>query len=167
MHFSGQPVIFRVYELIEMYAEMKEARRLAELTPKIMNAFHDLGRQHSAGEKISMRQYQALIILKANGAMTVTSLCKKLNFAPSTGTELVNRLIALRYVQKTQKNVDQRQVILSLTSGGEELLKQREVALTDMFADFLAPFPYDKIEDFVNAFENIWESIVKYHVKNR
>lgn len=145
---------------------MKEARKLAELTPKIMNAFHDLGRQHAAGEKLSLRQYQALIILNANGAMTVTRLCKKLNLAPSTGTELVNRLIALRYVQKTHKDIDQRQVSLSLTPGGVAFLKLREDALTQMFADFLAPFPQEKMIDFVKAFENIWESIVKYHIKN-
>ena len=35
---------------------MKEAHKLAELAPKIMNAFHDLGRQHPEKSKLSMRQ---------------------------------------------------------------------------------------------------------------
>jgi len=146
---------------------MKEAQKLAELAPKIMNAFHDLGRQHGSGDRLSIRQYQALIILKANNTLTITQLCKKLKLAPSTGTELVNRLIALKYVRKSQTDSDQRQVTLSLTPKGIELLQQREEALTGMFARFLAPFPPDKAADFVNAFEDIWNSIVTYHINSK
>jgi DNA-binding MarR family transcriptional regulator len=146
---------------------MKEARKLAELAPKIMNAFHDLGREHGSGDRLSIRQYQALIILNANNTLTLSQLCKKLKLAPSTGTELVNRMIALKYVRKSQTGGDQRQVTLSLTLKGIELLKQREEALTGMFARFLAPFPPDKATDFVNAFESIWNSIVSYHINNK
>ena len=52
--------------------KLTKAKKLAELAPKIMNAFHDLGRQHPTGQKLSMRQYQALIILHANESMTIS-----------------------------------------------------------------------------------------------
>ena len=146
---------------------MKEAKKLAELAPKIMNAFHDLGRQHGSGDRLSIRQYQALIILKANNTLTITQLCKKLKLAPSTGTELVNRLIALKYVRKSPMDSDQRQVTLSLTTRGVDLLYQREEALTEMFARFLAPFPPRKATEFVNAFEDIWNSILSYHINKK
>jgi hypothetical protein len=70
-----------------------QGERLAALAPKIMGAFHDLGQQHPKGEKVSMRQYQALIVLHTNQSLTLSQFCEKLALAPSTGTELANRLI--------------------------------------------------------------------------
>jgi len=139
-----------------------DAKKLAVLAPKIMNAFHDLGRQHPDNKKLSMRQFQTLIILKANERLTVTKLCDKLSLAPSTGTELVNRMIDLGFIKKSQKKDDYRHVFLSLSVEGETLLTSREVALTEMFLKFLEPFQPDDQERFIQSFNNIWELIAKY-----
>ncbi len=146
---------------------MEEAKKLAELAPKIMNAFHDLGRQHPSGEKLSMRQFQALIILKTSESLTLSQLCNKLSLAPSTGTELVNRMIDLGYIQKTHEHKNQRQVMLTVAPKGLELMKQRQQALTEMFSNFLSKFPVEEQENFVYCFEKIWEFIRKYHLKSR
>ena len=98
------------------------AQQLAELAPKIMNAFHDLRYQHPTEDKLSMRQFQALILLHANKKLALTQLCEKLCLAPSTGTELANRMIALGFIQKNGESVDRRHQILSLTPKGFELL---------------------------------------------
>lgn len=142
---------------------MPQARRLAELAPKIMNAFHDLGRQHPEGEKLSMRQFQALIILNANQKLTLTSFCDKLSLAASTGTELVNRMIVLGFIKKSAENKDQRQVILSLTPKGTELLECRQAALARMFETFLTPFSDADKDEFIESFDRIWQLIDKYH----
>lgn len=144
---------------------MEEAKKLAELAPKIMNAFHDLGRQHPSGEKLSMRQFQALIILKTSQSLTLSQLCNKLSLAASTGTELVNRMIDLDYIQKAHEQKDQRQVLLSVAAKGFELMEQRKQALTDMFSKFLTKFPAEEQKNFVCCFEKIWEFIQKYHLK--
>lgn len=144
-----------------------EARRLAELAPKIMNAFHDLGRQHPEKEKLSMRQFQALIILHANETLTVSQLCEKLSLAPSTGTELVNRMIALDYIKKGQEKKDKRQVKLYVAPKGFDLLKERQRMLANMFSKFIAPFEAKDQQVFVRCFEKIWEIIAKYHTTSK
>jgi len=144
---------------------MEQAKKLAELAPKIMNAFHDLGRQHPQDEKLSMRQFQVLIILKASESLTLSQLCKKLSLAPSTGTELVNRMIDLDYIQKAHEQKDQRQVLLTVAPKGLKLMRQRQQALTDMFSKFLEPFSADDQKNFLCFFEKIWEVIQKYHLK--
>jgi DNA-binding MarR family transcriptional regulator len=146
---------------------MKDAKRLAELAPKIMTAFHDLGRQHPLGEKLSMRQFQALIVLNASETLTVSKLCDKLSLAPSTGTELVNRMIALGFIQKEHQHEDQRHVLLSVAPKGLALMEQRKQALTEMFTNFLVKFPSEDQTCFVNCFERIWEFIQKYHLKEK
>jgi DNA-binding MarR family transcriptional regulator len=141
---------------------MDEARKLAELTPKIMNAFHDLGRQHPEGEKLSMRQFQELIILHASGKLTLTQFCEKLSLAPSTGTELVNRMIELGFIDKGTEKKDQRLATLSVSQKGIELLKQRREALTEMFTKFFSPFDAADRLQFVACFEKVWDLIEKY-----
>jgi MarR family transcriptional regulator, organic hydroperoxide resistance regulator len=144
---------------------MKEAYRLAQITPKIMNAFHDIGKKHSSDEKLSMRQYQALILLNASKTLTLTQLCEKLGLAPSTGTELVNRMIQLEYIQKTPESKDQRQVNLSVTLRGAEFISQRQELLTEMFDIYLASFSSEDREKFVSSFETILSLIEKYYSK--
>jgi DNA-binding MarR family transcriptional regulator len=146
---------------------MKEAQKLAELTPKIMNAFHDFGRHHPSGAKLSMRQYQTLIILKASGSLTLSQLCKKLNLAPSTGTELVNRMITAGYIQKEHEQPDQRQVLLSVSPKGLELMEERKQETIDMFSEFLSKLPSDEDrKNFVSCFEHIWDLLQKYQPEN-
>jgi len=141
---------------------MNKSEKLAELVPRIMNAFHDLGRHHPVGEKLSMRQFQTLIILKASGSITLSQLCDKLNLAPSTGTELVNRVIELGFLQKGHEHADQRQVLLSVSAKGTELLEQRKEALSGMFSELMARFSVEDQKSFLDCFERIWELLRRY-----
>ena len=138
------------------------SRKVAELAPKIMGAFHDLGRRHPEGEQITMRQYQALIITANAEKLSLSEFGEKLNLAPSTGTELANRMIELGYLKKAGDSPDRRQVLLSVTERGYALLQERLEALTTMFEKFLEPFTMEDREKFALSFEQIWELIQKY-----
>lgn len=141
----------------------KTARRLSELAPKIMGAFHDLGTHRLEGEQLTMRQYQALIILSASGKLTLTAFCEKLNLAPSTGTELANRMIALGYFHKAANTPDRRKSYLSVTEKGTEVFKRRQTILTESFIRFLGPFSEEDRETFIDCFEQIYALIQKYY----
>jgi MarR family transcriptional regulator, organic hydroperoxide resistance regulator len=143
----------------------KNARKLAELAPKIMSAFHNLGRQHPSDEKVSMRQFQALIILAANENLTLTQIGEKLSLAPSTATELANRMIGIDLLEKVGEDADKRHVHLKLTPKGVELVKKRQQAMAAMFANFIQIFPPVEQDQFVQSFENIWNVIKKYHLE--
>ena len=143
----------------------KNSRKLAELAPKIMSAFHDLGRQHPSDEKVSMRQFQALIILAANDNLTLSKIGEKLSLAPSTATELANRMIGLQLIEKTGEETDKRQVHLKLTAKGVELVKKRQQAMSEMFGRFIEVFPPAEQDKFVQSFENIWSLIKTYHLE--
>ncbi|MBN1482856.1 winged helix-turn-helix transcriptional regulator [candidate division KSB1 bacterium] len=144
---------------------MNSSAKIAELAPQIMGAFHDLGEQHPKGERLSMRQYQALIVLNADDRLTLKQFCEKLSLAPSTGTELANRMIDLGYFYKESESEDRRHALLTVTPKGKALLKQRQLALTKMFDVFLEPFEQNDRQTFVHAFERIWELIEKYHIQ--
>jgi len=144
-----------------METTKNEAEILAELAPKIMGAFHDLGPQHPEDEPMTMRQYQALIILHAAGKLTIKEFCEKLNLAASTGTELANRMISLGFFEKKNDSPDKRKAVLTVTSKGLELLQRRKQALTSMFERFLAQFSREDKKEFVESFERIWWIIIR------
>ena len=137
-------------------------RKLAELAPKIMGAFHDLGQQHPKGERLSMRQFQALIIVHTNSKLTLKAFCEKLALAPSTGTELANRMIDLDFFSKDGEEEDRRQAFLSVTQKGLELMQTRQQAMADMFAHFLEQYTPQDRDQFVQSFETIWQLIQRY-----
>lgn len=155
---DGSSVLIRDCNMTDKYA-----RKLAELAPKIMSSFHDPGREHPGEKNISMRQFQALVVISSKEGLTLSQICEKLGLAPSTATELMNRMIGMGLISKTGEEGDKRQVHLQLTPMGIELLKRRQEAMADLFQRFLATFPAPEQENFVRHFEGIWELIEKYH----
>ncbi|NOZ57109.1 MAG: winged helix-turn-helix transcriptional regulator [Calditrichaeota bacterium] len=139
-----------------------KAEKMAELAPRIMGAFHDLGPQHPEGETLTMRQYQALIIVYAADKLTIREFCEKLDLAPSTGTELANRMVASGFLEKSGGEQDKRQAVLRVSEKGCRLLEERRRALTQMFERFLERFSPEDQEAFVQSFEQIWAIIRKY-----
>ena len=145
--------------------EPGSAEQLALLTPKVMGAFHDMRQPYSEGGQLTMRQYQALIIIGAKGSLTITELCEKLNLAASTGTELINRMISAGYVEKSVESKDRRHMAVSIGDKGKELLRERHEALTKMFEKFMLPFSEKERLEFVAAFERIWSIISRHYAK--
>lgn len=80
---------------------------------------------HSAG--LETQQYQLLLALKglATGhKATVGELAERLQIQHHSAVELINRLVERDLVQRRRGEIDQRQVIVSLTSSGEEVLRK-------------------------------------------
>ena len=140
----------------------KQARKLAEVALMIMGAFHDLKRPHADNNPLTMRQYQALIILHTNETLTLSEFCQKLNLAASTGTELANRMISLGFFAKSSDSPDKRQIVLHVTPSGREILQQRKKALTELFQAFLSPLSNEDQEEYVQCFERVWQLTRKY-----
>ncbi len=138
------------------------AMQLAEMAPKIMAVFHDLDYRQPTEEQLTMRQYQALIILNVFDHLTISELCEKLNLAASTGTELVNRMLETNYFAKLEEGSDKRKVLLSVTSKGHAVLERRKQAVSDRFARVLKTFTDSEQREFVHSFERILELLRKY-----
>ena len=136
------------------------ARVLAELAPRIMGAFHNLNRHHESGSQVTMRQYQTLILLSVHGHLTVSELCDKLTLAPSTCTELVNRLLQLGLLQKHSEEVDRRQVGLQLTEEGVAMMQQRQRDMVAMFERLLGEFTPAEAAELVKSFEKIHDLLM-------
>ena len=140
-----------------------EAETLAEIAPRIMGAFHRIPRHHPQGEPLTMRQYQALLILKANEQITLTAFCEQLGLAPSTGTELANRMIDSGLFLKCHNTPDRRQTCLKLSEKGNAVLQQRKADMIAMFEQLLKPLDEKDRKILTESFAAIWEILQKYY----
>lgn len=92
--------------------------------------FQNLSEQAARAAGVEPQQYQALLALKglpAASHATVGVLAERLQIQHHSAVELVDRLEAHGLLKRTRSRADRRQVLLRLTSRGEEIL--REVAL--------------------------------------
>jgi len=89
--------------------------------------------------KVTFPQYFALDMLDQNKRLRMNNLSGLLNISLPGTTGLVNRLIALGMVKRTDEEKDRRVVYISLTPKGKRVVQQTRTArkkiIEDMFSD--------------------------------
>ena len=73
---------------------------------------------------VTLPQYRALVVLATRGPQRVVDISAELGVSPSTGTRLCDRLVRKGVVRRTRSATDRREVRLSLTSAGRDLVDE-------------------------------------------
>ncbi len=81
-----------------------------------------------ASQRISSSQLQALLTIDRFGSLNLTTLAEALAVLPSSATRLCERMLAADLVTKTPAVLDRREVVIALTSHGQQLIEQIEQA---------------------------------------
>ncbi|GCE30125.1 MarR family transcriptional regulator [Dictyobacter alpinus] len=100
---------------------------LAELRYQIRR-FLRFSEQVARLEGIEPQQYQLLLALKGlpeDRRPTVRELAERLQLQHNSTVELINRLVEHDLVERHRDDIDQRQVIITLTARGEEILQRQ------------------------------------------
>ncbi len=82
------------------------------------------GRDALSSVKITLPQFQVLQLVYFGEAINVKDLTHLTGLAASTVSEMVDRLVELTYVTKTQNLVDRRQVVLKCTRQGSSIIRK-------------------------------------------
>ncbi|MCX6084832.1 MAG: MarR family transcriptional regulator [Caldiserica bacterium] len=82
------------------------------------------GRDALSTVRITLPQFQVLQLVYFGEAINVKDLTRLTGLAASTVSEMVDRLIELTYVTKTQNSLDKRQVILTCTKQGAAIIRK-------------------------------------------
>src|SRR5580693_4337452 len=99
---------------------------LAELRYQIRRFLH-FSEQAARKAGLEPRQHQLMLTLKGLPAATrprIGELAQRLQIQHHSTVELVNRLAAGGYVRRHRGGDDRREVLLSLTSKGERILRK-------------------------------------------
>lgn len=102
-------------------------RALAELRYQIRR-FLRFSEQAARRAGIEPQQYQLLLAVKGlpeGRKPTIGELAERLQIQHNSTVELINRLVEHDLVERQRAEDDQRQVIVTLTSHGEQILRQQ------------------------------------------
>ena len=82
------------------------------------------GRDALSSVRITLPQFQVLQLVYFGEAINVKDLTHLTGLAASTVSEMVDRLVELAYVTKTQNVLDKRQVVLKCTKQGSSIIRK-------------------------------------------
>lgn len=84
--------------------------------------------------EVTLTQYRSLVVLASWGPQNVAGLAEHVGVSPATATRMCDRLIKKKLVARRTERKDRRQVRVSLTKAGQELVdavtlrRRREIA---------------------------------------
>ncbi len=96
-----------------------------------LRKFMRFSEQAARGAGLSPQQHQALLAIRgfpAGDKVTVGALAERLCSKPQSTSELVSRLQKQGFVARDSSDADGRQVVVSLTTTGEEVLRRMAAA---------------------------------------
>ncbi len=74
------------------------------------------------GDLVSMPQLRALVLVATRADVNASAVAAALDVHPSNATRLLDRLVQAGLLQRSESDTDRRNVVLSLTAAGSELV---------------------------------------------
>lgn len=106
-------------------------------------------------------QFLALHYLKDQPNVTVTDLCKFMNFSKSSATQLVERLVKAGLVRRIDDSEDRRIIRLSITeSGNNEFIALKKKLIGKMHRIF-SKIPQSDLRELIRIHKNLIETFKK------
>jgi DNA-binding MarR family transcriptional regulator len=120
-----------------------DARLAADLSLAVMRLARQL-RFRNAQSPVSLSQLSALTTLSNEGAMTPGALAIRERVRPPSMTRVIASLAEMGFVDRAPHPVDGRQVLVSVSESGAELVGEARRARQEWLAERLAMLDSDK-----------------------
>ena len=125
-------------------ALMRASRALVDVTARSLS---------SVNEDVTTAQLRTLIVLSQRGPQTVTALADQLNVHASTMTRMCTRLVSRGLVARVPSAVDRREVVISLSSTGGELVDEVVAKRRAEFEQIVQRLSHDQQQACIAALE--------------
>ena len=120
-----------------------DARLAADLSLAVMRLARQL-RFRNAQSPVSLSQLSALTTLSNEGAMTPGALAIRERVRPPSMTRVIASLAEMGFVDRAPHPVDGRQVLVSVSESGAELVGEARRARQEWLAERLGMLDSDK-----------------------
>ena len=104
-------------------------------------------------EEVTVPQYRALVVLASKGPQRVVALADALEVTPPTATRMCDRLVRKGLVRRRTAREDRREVRLSLTSEGSDLVAEVTRRLREEISRLLEQIPPASQRALVDLFD--------------
>ncbi|HEY4431102.1 MAG TPA: MarR family transcriptional regulator [Paenibacillus sp.] len=132
------PDIFRLIHAVELFTN--------EIIVRWMNAFdHNIG----------ISPVLVLGELNKKGPQKQTTLAKKLGYTPGAMTNIANRLIKQEMAERKYNEDDRRNVLLSITDKGKDVLKEAQLKGQELRAEMFQKLNEEELQQFLKIYEKL------------
>ena len=111
----------------QVSAVLLAAQALAGVTAQSVAEVEDL---------VTLPQLRVLVLVASRGALNLNALAKTMGIHPSNATRACDRLVAAGLLRRRESSVDRRNLVLSLTDEGQQLVdavvRRRRQAIADV-----------------------------------
>jgi DNA-binding MarR family transcriptional regulator len=90
---------------------------------------------------VTLPQYRALVVLASRGPQRVVDISTELGVNPSTGTRMCDRLVRKKLIRRYRSTSNRREVRLSLTPAGRQLVEEVTVRRREELSRFVEGMP--------------------------
>lgn len=105
--------------------------------------------------RTSIRRYQLLKILEEKGRENLTGLCSYFHMRKNSCSELLDRMIKDKLVQRTPSTEDRRKIYFHLTERGKQLITESENLFLERISALFKDLSDIELEEFIAALETI------------
>lgn len=140
-------------EVVELAQDIEE--NLRQATSLITKH----GRCFLSEVEVSVPQFNALLILKEHRALTMGELCRHMQTACSTATDLADRMEEAGLVTRKRDEQDRRVVRIHLCPKGEEIVDAVIAKRQGFLCQALQGCPKEELEQMLGMVEKLKHSI--------
>jgi DNA-binding MarR family transcriptional regulator len=95
----------------------------------------------AAAEETTLAQYRALVVLASRGPQRLVDLARALAVTPPTAGRMCDRLLRKGLIRRHRARADRREVLVSVTPAGREVVDQATAQRRELLAEILGRLP--------------------------
>jgi DNA-binding MarR family transcriptional regulator len=95
----------------------------------------------ATAEETTLAQYRALVVLSSRGPQRLVDLARALHVTPPTAGRMCDRLLRKGMIRRHRARADRREVVVSITAAGREVVDRATARRRELLAEILARLP--------------------------
>jgi DNA-binding MarR family transcriptional regulator len=107
----------------------------------------------AAAEETTLAQYRALVVLASRGPQRMVDLARALGVTPPTAGRMSDRLVRKGLIRRHRARSDRREVQVSITAAGRQVVDQATARRRDLIAEILGRLPVRRQAAVAAAFQ--------------
>ncbi len=108
---------------------------------------------------VTLPQYRALVVLASRGPQRVIDIASELSVNPSTATRMCDRLVLKKLIRRYRSTSDRREVRLTLTPAGRNLVQEVTDRRRDELARLVESMPQSWLRPLTAALKSLSSSV--------
>jgi DNA-binding MarR family transcriptional regulator len=108
----------------------------------------------AAAEETTLAQYRALVVLASRGSQRLVDVARALEVTPPTAGRMCDRLVRKGLIRRHRARSDRREVQVSITAAGRQVVDQATARRRDLIAEILSRIPVRRQAAVAAAFRS-------------